>query len=287
MNKNWESVYIYYSGEGDVILKNLVKPYVDQLRKYVNCPLPFFFVRYFENGYHIRLRLWLDSHANEIAHQLLEEIVRHYNCGKDGSVFTSYIPYVPETDRYGNADTLQLAEQQFGESSKTILDWLSSCEAVSLPDRYLQALKLHIAFFKGTGLSIDHALMICDQFIQGWLPRLFVKDIPISLQSEMFLKHFESEYRKYEPVLMQVIPAYWDALSKPDGSGLDNYLLTHKTIFSAYKHAGIEKQKINEILGSFMHMTNNRLGISNRDEAFIIYLVKKSILILLEHENNK
>jgi hypothetical protein len=38
-----------------------------------------------------------------------------------------------------------------------------------------------------------------------------------------------------------------------------------------------ENQKLWYILESYVHMTNNRLGILNRDEAYLGYLIKKSL----------
>ncbi|MGB5931124.1 MAG: lantibiotic dehydratase C-terminal domain-containing protein, partial [Cyclobacteriaceae bacterium] len=35
------------------------------------------------------------------------------------------------------------------------------------------------------------------------------------------------------------------------------------------------------IYDSYVHMTNNRLGIQNRDEAYLAYLIKKCLDIML------
>lgn len=280
MGKIWESVYIYYADEGDIILKELVIPYLDKLQECLHFSPAFFFIRYFEQGYHIRLRIELDRTEKKMARALLNEMLACYHAAKNVDVSLKYSPYEPEVDRYGNTDTIKFAEQQFAVSTKAVLKWLASSQHITLSERYLQALKLHLAFFVSIALSSSKAQLICDQFIAGWLPRLYAKDTSVALQCQLFLQHFESEYLKYEPMLLRVIPAYGDLLAKPDAAGLDSYLLINKTVFSAYKAAGIGEQKINAVLGSFMHMTNNRLGIANSDEAFIIYLVKKSLNIL-------
>ena len=39
----------------------------------------------------------------------------------------------------------------------------------------------------------------------------------------------------------------------------------------------VERQQLWVILESYVHMTNNRLGVSNRDEGYLAYLIRESL----------
>jgi thiopeptide-type bacteriocin biosynthesis protein len=56
MNKPWISVHIFYNGNGNALLVNCVSKIVEQLRD-ENLIKQYFFIRYWQGGYHIRLRL--------------------------------------------------------------------------------------------------------------------------------------------------------------------------------------------------------------------------------------
>ena len=73
----------------------------------------------------------------------------------------------------------------------------------------------------------------------------------------------------------------------------------HRMLWSAFERgAEFEDDWLNEwltemsgigkgpwpILESYVHMTNNRLGILNRDEAYLGYVMKRSIEELTKHE---
>lgn len=72
--------------------------------------------------------------------------------------------------------------------------------------------------------------------------------------------------------MLQVSNQFWQELNN---GIVDDHFREYfsKTIevIDLYQNAGFEKDRLFQIISSFMHMNNNRLGISNHEEAYIMY----------------
>ena len=108
----WLSVYIYYEGNLDIVLCKLIKPFLNEvLNKYIkHC----FFIRYYENGSHIRLRLkgYLSTLDNSVW-PILENMANDFfsnSIKQNKSAYLKIDPYIPEFDRYGGEIGIEIAE---------------------------------------------------------------------------------------------------------------------------------------------------------------------------------
>ena len=59
---------------------------------------------------------------------------------------------------------------------------------------------------------------------------------------------------------------------------LTKYSITCQEIMVMYHTEAFSEFKFQEIISSLMHMTNNRLGIANQEEAYLLYVVKNCMM---------
>lgn len=245
---SWLSAHLFYSGNhADDVIRNIVRPFASghQLR--------FFFIRYGENGPHIRFRMQVTDRVSIMS--ALEEVIR-----RQADIRLVFVPYEREIERYGNAATIEAAEEQFMASTTAVLQ---------CADRqfFTAALQMHLAFFSGMRLNKEMCLALCRLFVQQWLP----------MQDSRFLAQFERQFRLMEDHLL---PAVAEARQQaPDDMEEWRYdfYRAHHAIADVYAAQHFGRGKFLHICSSFMHMTHNRLGIPNREEAYIVYLLYRCL----------
>ncbi|WP_412468959.1 thiopeptide-type bacteriocin biosynthesis protein [Pedobacter sp. KLB.chiD] len=253
----WLSVYLFHHGDANQLLKQLVHPFIMQW------PLPWFFIRYWEGGDHIRLRL----KATEKQHHLIVNSLRAENPVIKAIQIAEY---EPEVQRYGNLESMPWAERYFECSSAHILNWIVNKQTNQ--SLIAQAIKLHLTLLFATGWNEKALIKVCNLFLEGWLPKLFNQTESKEIQRLFWLNQFETIFRKSKPQMVAAADQFWQALKAGDvDDDLNTYLSETISILKHYKSAGFEEHKLFQIISSFMHMNNNRLGVSNNEEAYIIY----------------
>ncbi|MCO6006964.1 thiopeptide-type bacteriocin biosynthesis protein [Actinoallomurus purpureus] len=148
----WISAHIFHAGDLDALITQMVAPLVTDLN-----PDGFFFLRYWEGGPHLRLRL-LGSHpdqARHVKHELTRRAREHLNAHPSSRTLTpaqyeamgsqqaraerlpahdgrlhpndtvEFIAYRPEHHAFGNPACMAAVERHFTESSRLALDTLS------------------------------------------------------------------------------------------------------------------------------------------------------------------
>jgi thiopeptide-type bacteriocin biosynthesis protein len=109
--------------EDDRFLAEVVRPLVreslgEQSFRY------FFFIRYFDDGYHLRLRFFGDraSVQGPMRQRILDTLAKSQLPSGPARVVVG--KYRPELTRYGGKEGVRLAERLFAASSRSILDFL-------------------------------------------------------------------------------------------------------------------------------------------------------------------
>ena len=157
MNRRWVSVHAFYHGDLDTLLLGGVAPLLAELRA-GGLVERSFFLRYWDGGPHLRLRLLPPSEldSKEVERLALDRLRRYLAghpapesaavagyprlaprlAGREG--VTDYlrqplpnntvhaIAYAPETDRYGDGPALAAVEDHFAESSRIALGLISA-----------------------------------------------------------------------------------------------------------------------------------------------------------------
>ncbi len=221
-----------------------------------------------------------------------------------------FIAYEPEKERYGGKLGILIAEQQFQASSKAILEVTKESLASWDYSRALgAAIQLHLGFSYALGMDLDETRGLFQRFFDNWLSRayyFFEKDISkeeLERRKTETLTAFEKNFNEQKEALLPFFETVWQALHKgqkfeqewlnqwvDDMEEVGNQL---KVIQKNKKLAAPEwymqktldgfslaQQERWAIYDSYIHMINNRLGIKNRDEAYLGYLIIESIKVL-------
>lgn len=317
----WFAAYLFYSGDLDLMLRELVAPFIREFFPDGQTDTQYFFIRYWENGSHIRLRInfeyalhqilakVLEQRANDFFNQypavrkLKDPVNQNMNQAVSQAVCQSvesvdqtvsqsvnqfvdqplaadhtiqFSVYEPEIMRYGNQQSLTWAEQHFFKSSTFILDWI--CTKKPGTSALIQALRLHLILLLATGWEIPRLIAVCDFFIDGWLPRLYILRADVAAQKIFWVKEFETSFNRTKAVILPASKVFWEELTAGTANQkVQDLLKTNILILQNYQQADFKETKLIEIMTSLMHMNNNRLGISNHEEAYGMYCTRQCL----------
>jgi thiopeptide-type bacteriocin biosynthesis protein len=222
----------------------------------------FFFIRYSDPDFHIRLRLHLSDPtryglAIEIFHSFFSKYV------DNGSVFKVMCDtYVREIERYG-AETMLLTEDVFYIDSDAILSLISCDESLML--RWHQAFLLADDLIQAFILKIEDRCKFTFQSSNTYRQEF-------GFESSIYTKQLNDKYRTLRPQIERLM------LREGDPSVVYSILENRKKQLSILAVMISERLSNNNLLtldnllGSYIHMTINRLFRSkNRLNELIIY----------------
>ncbi|MDO1446722.1 thiopeptide-type bacteriocin biosynthesis protein [Rhodocytophaga aerolata] len=322
---SWLAAYLCYAEPWETFLCNAVIPFIENMREqHLACQ--FFFIRYWEKGPHIRLRL--KGQATDLETHVKPALVKHftsyfqtYPSSRPEPAWVSSLPdaqqwwpnnsiqfvtYEPETERYGGEQGLLLAEKQFQASSETVLSMLQARGNWDYSRALGVAIQLHLGFAAATGMDLSEASFFFSSVFENWLPKAYVSypkpASPQELQTRQteVLQAFYHTYQRQKPVLLPLFQTTWAALKNREEfeqawftkwlqhmQAIDQelrqvqaqgnlrtpptYPILAQQLFSA------AQQQRWAIYDSYVHMTNNRLGILNHDEGFVGYVLSKGV----------
>lgn len=152
MDGEWLSLHVWYhdATAHDSLTLGLVKPLFQALHEQ-NAILKGFFIRYFDGGPHIRIRVEASPVQKTFAEQFLKTETQRYLAdnpsqpgndsvlwGKAGTPTEPdntyrFIPYEPEVERYGGTAGIRVAENFFAVSSSTALSVLQRASVFEDP----------------------------------------------------------------------------------------------------------------------------------------------------------
>jgi thiopeptide-type bacteriocin biosynthesis protein len=198
------------------------------------------------------------------------------------------MPYEPEYGRYGGPLGMQLSEWHFELSSDIVLRLLSDTNV------HVRPVLL--------GLSVQLTTAICFAFLHS-RERVarFLEDYRVFWEtsyqesSENYHRGFDRSYSRMAAELGARIDATATAALDPDTptlTGVERQWMTHcaslRTRAASLAAAGLLEFSrgpvtdvdgaLSVLLSSYVHMTNNRLGVSILDEIYVSYVLRKALL---------
>lgn len=309
------SYSIYYAEPWEKLLVSAIHPLVKKLFDdgWIS---QYFFIRYWERGPHIRLRLKKKSGVNEVELSEtvqenlqkfitenpsklfftpeMEEKSKAESWHKNNQIFS--VEYQPETARYGGVDALPLAELQFFASSRVVLNELLEISDWSYDHALGAAIKLHLGFVFSMGMSAEKAVAFFKKNCQDWMPRAYQTEV-VEIQKEKILLQFQNAYQAQKMAVLPYIQGVWEELQQnPSGSGVpawENWLTINQAVFTNLQilqkngllnlvnaesnSDGPTESELWTMLSDFVHLNNNRLGVLNRDEGFLAFMLAEAL----------
>jgi thiopeptide-type bacteriocin biosynthesis protein len=291
----WFALHVHRYADQDAFLRDALAPVVAG-----HAPAGFFYLRYWQGGSHIRLRLRLrDDEAvrvlDEVTAAFRAYFVEHpqpdgaserdramatqpYMAALENEAALDVRPpdtiwpadYHPETGKYGGSDGVAVAEDFFQASSTAAL------AALSAPDwkpgrRLGTAFATMVRTLHAIGMSPAAMTAFFAHYCRIWAPYVF----------EPFLDAWPSLLDRQRDTLRAVINSVLDGPARgepaPDAAA-DAWERLHRNkdrILPYVRLAGLrasEDRRAQVILSSYLHTHNNRLGLIPEQEAFLGFL---------------
>lgn len=332
MQNNWISMHIFYASSPNAMLTTCVDPLVQDLRTQ-GLIQRYFFIRYWQEGPHIRLRLLPAPGVKpEDIRQIIEPVVSAYlqlrpalynadtveaqdvykrvfiaeygvvkwqqTYGENGQMpirannTFAYINYEPEYHRYGGVAGVELAEWHFEKSSDITIQLLRNTNVHVRSILLGHSLQLSLALCYGLLGEDQKGLAFFDKYMTFWQKGFLRRsDDP----APKFEKSFAQKAVQLQQLLSQSRAAIVEG-TLVGLTGVEKEWIAHmrelKARIEALVYAGNLTLGAKDgtsllaetpatanyfLLSSYVHMANNRLGISIPDEIYISYLLKRAL----------
>ncbi|MGO4292146.1 thiopeptide-type bacteriocin biosynthesis protein [Chitinophaga sp. RAB17] len=274
--ETWVSAYIYYDESLNDLLLYCIHPFLEKHRELFNSDTPYFFIRYPEGGDHIRLRIQTSQEEKVLA--LLSAHIDAFNRSGLPDARMTVVAYVPEIARYGDVHSIKWAEQLFYHSSAAVLEWLATATTPSAMAS-IQAIQFHVQLLQAADFPIAQQLEICDYFIDEWL-RIFHPQRAALPDKTGWLATFDKAFSSRKEKITTAIHEMY-LLYENNGPSL---LPGSRQAMQQYRHSGLSEPQLMEAIAGIMHMTHNRLGIANSEEAYIMYCTKACLQYIQQND---
>lgn len=331
---DWLSMHIFYTAGPNPLLAECVAPLVDRLRER-GLVERWFFIRYWLEGPHTRLRLRPRVGADvaevrALAEDAVSDFLRgrpavykvdpeytadmykqmflseyseeewNERYGPDGTMpirpnnSFAYFPYEPEYNRYGGPAGVDLSEWHFEYSSDLVLTLVKSTNMHVRSVMFGLATQLMAVMTATFVPGPEQAAEFLAGYSSFWAA--LYRDTRTDWNSR-----FDAMYAEMaEPVRRRVgaiCGAVWDGDSDalPGFAGgwaahcarlrsrVVDLVDQRKLIFPLPDGSGPRRvtdpdQTLQVLLGSYLHMTNNRLGVTPNDESYLSHVLRRGLL---------
>jgi thiopeptide-type bacteriocin biosynthesis protein len=215
-----------------------------------------------------------------------------------------WIAYEPEVARYGGPHALPVAESLFQCSSYTVLEVMAETQDWDYDAALGSAIQMHLAFVHAAGMSKLEAAEFFGWIFQSWLPMAVSQTLGDEEKEKALyavVEVFDRQFEEQKSVLLPFVQAFWDSMDAPQeyeddwvqawikGSKetVDQLQLLARNNQVAFFEqqtpvhdrfeTPFDRIQFWSIYASFVHMVNNRVGVQNRDEGYLGYLICKAL----------
>ncbi len=283
LDRPWLTAYLFFDGDvygerADRVIREVVTPLVESCRPAAD---RWFFLRYSEDGTHVRLRF-------SAPEAVLEETIwpRVVEAAGESELVERCVrtAYEPEVERYGGPWGLALAEELFHLQSETALALLQKIEPGSRPPRLgkgLLAMLVLLFLYRGERRSAaELAERYGSNYLKAWAGNPEVQ--------ESWRRAFQEGFDRQSDRLADYVDVAWEAL-EDDGeltADLDRYRRNMEDVARRLRElfdqgrlrigsqpAADWDACVGGIVPSYVHMMNNRLGVSIQEESYLSVLI--------------
>jgi class I lanthipeptide synthase len=279
----WLTAYLFFEGDvygesADRVIREVVAPLARACRPDA---VRWFFLRYAEEASHVRLRFFAPG-------PVLEETIWPRVAAAASSselvVRSARERYEPEVERYGGPWGLALAEELFHRQSETALALLEKIPSGTRPQRLgkgLLAMLVLLFLYRGERRA---AAELARRYGTTSL-KMWARDAE---EQEHWLRTFQEGFDRQADRLAGYVELAWEALETggeltPE---LDAYrrdmedvarrlleLFDQDRLCLAARTPADWDECVRWIVPSYVHMMNNRLGVSIQEESYLSVLI--------------
>lgn len=310
----WISAHIFSQGDLNQVLLRGVSPLLQKLQAQALIER-FFFIRYWQGGPHIRLRLLpaagcepaqittpLEQHIaaffaaypsadtlDPAQYAATTEYLSLLEYGEDQRVplypnnSLQYLPYQPEYGRYGGREAMLIVEQFFMESSQLALHLLAGgmtrnqCTGQALASMLLAAAPY-----------ADQRADLAQIFALNYRAWNRVLGAQPAQAEARFERQYQQQRQQLHQLVARLLALAWQPDSAPDDPLIARWLDTNRELKCQLDRLEQRGVLVVEqpgrlfsgplsIILSCLHMHNNRLGATLVEEAYILFLLKRAL----------
>jgi thiopeptide-type bacteriocin biosynthesis protein len=264
----WLYVKLFCTPESaNPILSRIVQPFLRKNKKLID---GWFFIRYREGGYHLRLRILVNGeHQGALLTGLKKELNKEANRSMVREITVE--AYQREIERYG-ADLIEQIEQYFWLSSIVVMETIRENQNRHSPNEFETAFRavyhLLVVFWSDQADRIDFVARIVNSF---------TKEFEGSRQLKIDM---DSRYRDMKPALTAVIETTGELsqINQKTENCLFGMLDIAKVIAGRVAGKSITDQL--QLFADLIHMHLNRAFFDHqREQEFLIYHCLQKYLI--------
>jgi len=259
----WFSYHVFTESDRNWVLTHLVQELVRQLteQKLID---RFFFMRYNEGGKHLRLRFRGFVSTEQVIDTKIQEFftIDTFQVKKE--------VYQPEMLRYGGIKALPIAEQHFQLSSEVCMAVLNE----KSDEMLTRGAILHFAMAKASGKTSSELIQLFTSYTQNWFSYSGLSGKQTD-REELIHTYFEPQYNGMRRSnFFRDLSEIFSSNNSTGISWLDQWFKGNQHLLADLNRVMTDDIYFS-VMESLIHMTNNRLGIKNFDEAFVAYLLKR------------
>jgi thiopeptide-type bacteriocin biosynthesis protein len=251
---SWNFYYPNNGGNNNEYIVFLVDKFIPLIHnlKLQGLLTNFFFVHYQDSvGFHLRLRL-----SDEIDIRNLEKINTDINAGRYEIIKKKY---KREYKRYGGVENMVICERVFECNSELIYKLLYNQNSWTYQNSLFFSLLFNYILLKNN--NVEEMIDILDIQINHW--KRFCPDII----KNNFLFYSKKYYVDNKDYILQLLNNNKEIIS--------SLFLEHDDLIFYNSFYKLDNYKKYLITDSLIHMSNNRFGVLNQDEALLAYLLKE------------
>jgi thiopeptide-type bacteriocin biosynthesis protein len=309
--REWLSVYLFFDGwiytaDCDRIVLDVAEPFVRRCQRegWID---QHFFIRYSEFGPHVRLRLYAEPQVlgGAVWPALVEHVRAHSPAAliderpaepsipkrPEGQAVQvthlARVEYEPETERYGGPDALLVSERAFQVSSDAAYALIAKMGA-ERSSRLGKGLLGMVVLVRLFARDREQGAQFMQMYSTNYLRAMAREEG----SREALLDAFDQGFSSQSETLMEYVDAIWEAMDDGDSLSdtLDAYVEGMRGIreeIRALFHAGrvvtggepaAEWERAwQPLVPSYLHMMNNRLGITIQEESYLGYLITRAL----------
>lgn len=307
---SWMAVHLHYCEPWEQFLVQAIKPYAATVIA-TGIAQQYNFLRFWERGPHIRLRFKGDAEVlKNLLQPNLEKHFHNYfevrpsllNVPNYPTNFPQQFRWLPNNSiqyaafeipvhRLGGEDFSQVAEQHFQASSDIVLHLMETHSTTwDSEEALLAAVKLHLSLLHSMGLNRSEMHQFVAQYFKNWLQNA-PHFTPRSRRNPQFelsyrdqlLKEFKRDYRNHRFLLQPKICKFWHCLQQKcyfEDEAFNEWLDFNQAAYYVLrtKYDGCYSYTktpvaFTNFCSELMHQTNNRLGIHDVNEGYLMYLL--------------